>query len=390
MLTAHTEIMARLRKSLDPHIGSILVVGGPGHGDHCRELAIAAAYPEGRNVVALMQFNGSLVEWDLGEAAVKAGTVDAFVVSQLPSRGVLLSDPWLREHFTIIDAIPFAPTIYHQTGRHHPAEEEMLRPFLRYYSDHPWSLWRIADEGMTWWEIASACLGMTVTPDAIPVPLECSAPPTPEQYSTCGPVDDIDLLVNTSGSSNWEKADLHGISRYVLVQNAAGGGAKSKIAPPELFDGIVARLALDGVRCVQVGLETEPRIKDAIDRRGLRLPLTCRLLKGAIAHIACEGFMQYPGFGLKLPGVCFFGPTPWQLFWHNRNLNVIRGGSGLCPNNSCFWLTNKWGIGCMAFDGGYCAKMPQPKDCLDDISKFVLSCEEVKEHAQKPATEAVV
>jgi len=136
---------------------------------------------------------------------------------------------------------------------------------------------------------------------------------------------------------------------------------------------------------------------DPIDRRGTRLPLVNRLLKGALCFIGNEGFLHYMAYGLGVPAVSLFGPTPMDVYGFPGNLNLIRGdgkGHVACPLGTCFWgggfaAPQNWARQCIAAgfmtegDDGkpvplhphplICMNMPLPEVAAAAIGDFVMA-----------------
>jgi len=374
-------LVKRVRAILGSHVGQTVgILGGPGHGDHCRALCLAAAVRRNAatdRIVCLFRFNGSMVEWDLAYAAKAAGVADDVLMTPaLPYRTHLRSE--LRSKFeTFYDSMPFAVGVYPHWGNDREMRQNTLCAATvgDLYSGFPMSNWKLndRDEPFSWWELARMTTELDVRPEDLPVPLECAPLPDDAEMRYFSPHPDSASRLE-AGVTNWERADVH-MPRYVVIHNGAGGRTQTKCAPIELFNGIVSRLAADGVRCVQVGTANEPLVKNAIDRRGLRLPLTARLMKESLGLVAVEGFLQYIAAGLRIPAAIFFGPTPYSLFAMPSNLNML---TGKCPQGRCFWLHNRWGERCVAQgpEGGPCLNLPSADSAAEPVAKYIAECEE--------------
>ena len=364
------------------------IISGPGHGDNARGLALASAvrarYAEAHIFLLVTKFTGTMVEHDLCHAAKTIGIINEWMALQGLSRRLLISR--LGAQFDVLyDAVPYVVGTY---WRDRPSEQakadNLLAPFRILYDGHPHDTWRLKLEMMSQWELMSESSGYTVTPDDLLAPLECA--PIPDGAD--------EALVAHAGSDNWSKAALHSVPKYVVVHNSAGQYAQMKQAPPEVFEAIVARLKSEGVSAVQVGGAGEPRIKGAIDRRGYRLPITCKLLQDAVLLVCNEGFLAYMAHAVGVRSAVLYGPTmPWTfgidgdaVLLRMRDKDDSAGATrhrAFCPAGTCFqgggWSPSEgWGTVCRVQGRGAegeappcCLNFLPPEQAAEQVSELV-------------------
>jgi hypothetical protein len=368
----------------DPVAGSLCigVLSGTGHGDHMRAVAfcnaLRGAHPNA-HIFLVTCMTGTMVEFDICHNAKVMGIIDSFVPMQQVPRELTIHH--LRDQFDVLfDVMPYPVGTYSNDVDLSVQVEANARlaPFSVMYSGHPQLYMLLKHKPMTQWEIMSMTSGYTVSElDLIPL-TELS--PLPEG--------DPGVFAAHAGSDNWSKAKLKDVPRYVTVHNGAGEGRTTKCAPPDMFPAIVARLKADGVRCVQVGVPDESKIKGVIDRRGLRVPLTARLMTGAICHVDVEGFLPYVAAGLGVPSVVLFGPTPPHVFGMCQNKNFINlvdsrtGQRVQCPVGNCFWAGENWSAQCPLPERGnprlpHCQNFVSPDEAAQGVAKFVKEREEM-------------
>ena len=374
------------------HIG---VLGGTGHGDHMRAVAFCNALRAKHadaHIFLVTHLTGTMVELDICHNAKAMGIIDAYVPMQQVPRELAIHH--LRDLFDVLfDVMPYPVGTYWSRHRaeggigwmsdDNKAFQTManarLAPFAAMYSAHPHMYMLLKHKPIMQWEIMSMTSGYDVSEnDLIPL-LELS--PMPEG--------DPAPFAAYAGSDNEETAALKDVPRYVTIHNAAGGGGATKCAPPGVFKAIIARLKADGVRCVQVGTKDEPKMKGVIDRRHLRVPLTAKLIAGAICHVDVEGFLPYVAAGVSVQSVVLFGPTPSFVFGMERNLNLLKivGETGSkrvpCPLGTCFWLGENWSAQCPMGEHGnpcypHCQNFVSPDEASQSVAEFVKQREELR------------
>ena len=370
--------------ALEPGRMRVGIMCGPGHGDNARGLALANAvrerYRDAHIFLLITKFTGTMVEHDLCHYAKTIGAINDWMALQGLSRRLLIST--LRARFAVLyDAVPYVVGTYWNLGT--PAAnivgpayldeqakaDQALAPYRILYDGHPHDTWRLKLEMMSQWELMSESSGYEVTPEDLMAPAECA--PIPAGAS--------EALVAHAGSDSWERGALHGVGKYVVVHNSAGQYAQMKVAPPEVFAAVVARLKADGVRAVQVGGAGETRIPGSIDRLGYRLPITCKLLQDAVVFVGIEGFLPYMAHAVGTRSIVLYGPTmPWT-FGIEGDMPLLRMRDGedsekvsrhraFCPAGTCFqgggWSPSEgWGTACRV-QGRAAAGEPQPS-CLN-------------------------
>ncbi len=389
----HSEI-AHAR--LDLRIG---ILGGKGHGDHMRTLAFANAvrykYPEALiTVIYHFTAGGGMVEWDMMHAAKTIGVIDASIPIQALPRSILCGERVAGQFDLFFDTMPYPVGTYWNVwsdrsgmpaslGEYQGIADARLKPFRTLYDGHPLDNWRVRYDTLSQWDIMSASSGINVSEMDLFAPTECAPMPEQADLAMFGP-DALAALTESAGVDNWERAKLSGVPRYVVIHTGVGRRSEIKLAPPQVFKAIVTRLGADGIRCVQIGGKGEALVDDAIDRRGLRLPLSARLMGGAIAFVATEGFIPYVGAGVGVPGVVLFGPTLPHVFGLKGRLNLIgckQDGHVRCPAGTCFfgggiWPAGEWGDKCPlgAKDNPaypYCCNMATPAEAAEHTAQYV-------------------
>ena len=313
------------------------------------------------------------------------GTVQARD-AEIP-RPILLST--LPRHFDITyDCVPYAVGVYHNKAEAQAEATQRLMPFRLLYDGYPDRDWRLRDYPLSLWELMRASTGLDISlvDLAMACPDKCAE--IPENGTFADVVGDDDrpcpdlanrLLVEGGGTTSWEKARLHGVPRYVVVNTGTGRGGRTKQAPPEVWKAVVSFLESDGVRAVQVGHARDERVEDAIDRRGLRLPLTCRLLQDALCVVTTESFPAYLSAGMDKSAVVLYGSTPMQVFTMGAgNVDLIHTEKGeggehvACPLGCCFRLPG-YGDRCLLPKDeqradGYCLNVPHPAEAARAVS----------------------
>jgi hypothetical protein len=364
---------------------------GYGHGDHMRGMAIARKVPRDRHVTAIIHFTGSMAEFDIAESALSQGVIDEYIVNWGAPRQ--LAVPMLTQHFDYVyDCIPYPVGVFHAKG-----------PILKHmgfwsaqYQMHPYLCSSLSLPGFNLfnqWEIASQTLGFHVDERDMIAPTTLAPNPGGPMWEhmcegLCDPHEMAASVLARSPYYTWgDKDTVVSAGRYVIVHNSTGGGHVVKCAPPETFAAIRTRLIADDIQCVQVGDIGDARIEDTIDRRGMRLPLTCQLIKGALAVVCVEGFMAYPAIAMGKRPIVLSGPTPPHLF---DCASVITVANTQCP--PCFWKHEKWGerccLGPQANPSGRCLNFAPPDMVAEIVASEVHKQEAILEAEQAAIAEA--
>jgi len=339
-----------------------------------------------------------MVEHDMAHSAMLMGAIDAHIPLHFFGRRLLVS--WLGSAFDVLfDCVPYAVGTYWKrvpedgvAGVSLVTFQQMLadnalKPWLDLYTAHPVENWKLIKASYNVWQIMSASSGIDVDERDLIPPLELAPFPTELRLAGVDPSLAVEKMQLGQGETDWKLAVASG--RYVTVHNSAGGSAGMKTAPPAVFDAIVSRLAADGVRAIQVGHGDEQKIKGAKDKRGLRLPLSARLMAGAIAHIDIEGFLQHVARSVDTRTFMLVGPTPYYLFRNDVTESFVeliereQGPSTPCPLGCCFQSSSGWAKRCALGEENnpnwpYCMNMVSPAKAAEAAAQFVRETEEKK------------
>ena len=399
----------------------IVILGGPGHGDHARALAFASGVREGHpaaHIAVLMQWTGDamMVEHEMASLAKECGVIDDFlciggriaedekgeiVVRQdaIP-REVLLTS--LRQaFFAIYDCVPYA------VG-HHPFESGALIPFRLLYDGHPDFDWRLRNSPLNIWEIMSASSGIEVTPADLSIccPVDCSKLPDDRAFiDVLGPDGQPApklgrrLLKEKGGIHLASKAKLKDMPDYVVLNTGAGRGGGTKKAPPEVWRAVVSYLEGAGIRSVQIGHKDDDKVEGAVDRRGLRLPLSCRIIRDALCMVTTESFPAYLAAGIGKAALVLFGSTPTQFSMGEVNCDLMavaeRDGAmrSACPMGTCFRVPG-YGDKCplpdkVGRDDGYCLNIPSPLEAAQAAEAMATAARDIRDGTFTVTEEAV-
>lgn len=318
------------------------VISEDGRGEVARAIVVAAALRErlpNERIVLTMQYDGTPAKRDMAEHAKMCGTIDAYALLMKVPVPMLVDD--LKPHCkTIYDAGPL-PIGRYEDGR---LDGDALGKYRYQYDAHPFARWTLKIANETQWEIAARTSGLPISPLdlALAAPVELPDPLVPgaDELPPEG------ILRNDARMAdechNWEKAEVHSVPRYIVIHFSAGPRAFTKMPPVEVMQAIVEHAERLGVKTVQVGRShtgDDTLVKGAIDRRNVRLPLTNRLIQGALLCVAPEGFIPYMCYGIGTPCVVLFGPTPVDLYGFPGFVNAMRlteKGHAACPYGTCF------------------------------------------------------
>jgi len=368
----------------------VAVLTAEGRGEVARAICTTAAIhsPKG-GVDMYVPYDGTAAKHDMCAKAAEDGIITRMIPTPDLPRTIRLS-ALLRHYREVWDMCSVVPVCHDPYGHLRVAAD-----YGDLYYGYPQANWRLKYLGEPWWEIASSILGMPVDPKLLAhaAPLDVSAeideatlPPT---YMTFA------LDERCKGQTdNWERVELKGVPRYVVISTSAGAGSQVKCAPKDVWDAIAGHLERIDVRCVHVGFKTDGQPDcDVIDRRGTRLPLVNRLIKDSLCYIGNEGFLHYMAYGLQVPAVALYGPTPIDAYGFPGHLPLIRGdgkGHAACPLGTCFWAAREnWGHECI-MAGAYtrdpdgterpvnpnalaCINMPEPDAAAGAVGEFVMS-----------------
>ena len=336
---------------MDAQIGKVargkhVVMSARGRGETARAIALCSriAKRDGEPPDLVTIYDGTMGKLDMAHAAKQKGSVgNALCVHEFPRTSML---PILRDHYEMVyDAMPVAVGVHTRKGG---LDVARLGCYADLYAGYPHNNWQMARHGKSWWEIMSDTTGLTIEPKHLKfaVPHECA--PIPAESELPPPFAGRDARMKGE-SDDPKQAMLPPGGTYVTFNTSAGPRCRVKLAPPDVWIAIFDHLANLGIQVVQVGSASDwPQNNEAykgvaekiINRTGLRLPLTVRLMEQSIAYIGNEGFLHYLAAGMGLPAVALFGPTPQGVYAFPGNLNLQRRLDNKmlpCPAQSCLW-----------------------------------------------------
>ncbi|NQT87484.1 hypothetical protein HQ560_12010, partial [bacterium] len=104
------------------------------------------------------------------------------------------------------------------------------------------------------------------------------------------------------------------------------------------------------------------KYKRVIDRRGLRWPLSVRLMNGADAYFGLEGAMAYVAFACGTRSLVAYGSTPEGVFAFQGSIALNEQ-----PCKACWWTTKNWFAKCpRGFES--CVNMPTAEQLTAQIA----------------------
>ena len=383
--------------------GKVAVLAARGRGETARAIALCSriAKRDGVPPDLVTIYDGTMGKLDMAWAASAASVGNVLCVHEFPRTSMV---PLLLSHYdTVYDAMPVAVGIH---TRGDGLDVGMLSCYAELYYGYPEMNRKLHAHGKSWWEIMSDTTGLTIEPKHLKfaVPHECA--PIPAESELPPPFAGRDARMKGE-SDDPKQAMLPPGGTYVTFNTSAGPRCRVKLAPPDVWIAIFDHLANLGIQVVQVGSASDwPQNNEAykgvaekiINRTGLRLPLTVRLMEQSIAYIGNEGFLHYLAAGLGLPAVALFGPTPQGVYAFPGNLNLQRRlGNGrlacLADPPSCLWdgaqpHGRDWAAVCklqnaVIRDGEtdrpanpqapYCANMEDAQKAAGSVGEFIMA-----------------
>jgi len=391
-----------------------IVLAEQGIGEQTRATAlcvgIRAMKPQTR-ILLVGHYDGTMAKFDMAAHARRCAIIDEFIAAPTPGgqhmeRGSLIAT--LRPHCqTLYDAMPIVVREYSRDAAVQAEADNRIAPYGAIYHGFPFDNWRLIYASMGWWDYMHETAGVPIDAKSLSddlfcaAPTECSPLPDPDDLP---PGKDVDVLASDSGSDDEAMAVIQDSRPYAVIHSGAGFGSVNKIAPKAVTDAIIRTLESKGVPCVQVGLDGEQDFRVAYRRKGLRLPLTNRLIQNALVLVDNEGLLPYMAQGLAVHAAVLFSVTPYNLYGLPGNLAVVPGLSkwqakdklpdrykGLighprrCGNATCFWggdgwwtHPNGWCWQCRAPLYGIpnpewpaCINFPRPRDAADAVWSYV-------------------
>ena len=367
-----------------------------------------------------MQWTGDamMVEHEMASFAKECGVIDDFlciggrIAEDAKGEIVARQDAIPREVLLTAAAAQFSDWIYdcipYVVG-HYPFGTNHLSPFRLLYDGHPDFDWRLRNSPLNIWELMSASSGIEVTPTdlAICCPTDCTKLPDDRAFiDVLGPDDQPapklarKLLKAKGGTHLASRAQLKDVPDYVVLNTGAGRGGGTKKAPPEVWRAVVSYLEIAGIRSVQIGHTDDEKVDGAIDRRGLRLPLSCRLIRDALCMATTESFPAYLAAGLGTPACVLFGSTPTQFSMGECNCDLMhsaeRDGAwrSACPMGCCFRASPNYGDKCPLPDDvrradGYCLNIPTPLEAAQAVAAMAKAARDLRDGTFTVDEEAV-
>ena len=386
----------------------LVVISGTGHGDNARGIAacqgLRAQYGRKVHITLVATWTNTMVEPDMVADVLQMGVIDAGICLPIVPTEALVA--FCRDRADCcINVRPYAAIFHYNCGpdrkdlraqlRKQAIADQRLKPHWFIASAHPLENWRLKFCPMSQWDILTDTLGVPVTEADLFAPMECCEQTDAYPKPAIG------------GYTGMQRA-MKGIkdTLYVVMHNSAGPGGGVKIAPPAVFNAMLAGLKALGVACVQVGHPGDPGIEGAIDKRGFRLPLTNHILNGSLALISSEGFLPFMAAALDKPSLVLFGPTMPHTFAmrtdgrfripnHNIINSVTRDDGKVghsCPAGTCFWgggrphpgfRQEKWASACgwtgvRDVDGNeintklpYCMNFVSPLKAVEESQRYI-------------------
>ena len=344
-----------------------IVLAEQGCGDTARAITLCGAISKtcaggGRVITLISHYDGTMAKRDMAEYAMRCGFIGDYVEAPTPGgvrleRGELLAA--LLPHCDVLyDAMsPVVKTYYRDNPAAQALADSRLAPYGAIYAGYPFDSWRLWHVRRSWADLMAATTGLDVRAKdlACAAPLECAPLPPAAAVPPGGSIEDL------AASSGLAELPAFTEARpYVVVHRGAGGDGRNKTMPRAVANAIIARLQGAGFPCVQVGMKGEESLPTQWKMLGLRLPLTNRLIKGALCLVDNEGFLPHMAKGLDVPAAVLFSVTPYEVYSLEGNLNVPPGLSAYrkeelprdlspahlkalvgaprqCPHATCFW-----------------------------------------------------
>jgi len=362
---------AELRAHLPPPAtgstpGCSIVLAEQGIGDTARAIALCAALPGPTLLVG--HYDGTMAKRDMAHAACKAGAIAGYIEAPTPG-GTRLSRERLLRVLSYDWTVYLFDAMCVATGSHYSSEGQ----FQALYNGYPYDTWRLNYVDMPWWEIARITTGYGISPADLVNAVPTELAPWPKK-AEIPPGGSLAGLKAKSGSGSFLDAEISDSRPYVTIHAGAGGGGPNvKVTPRSVLDAVVVAVEAKGINVVQVGQSGEQHLKCYAHKFDLRLPVTCKLMRKAVAHIDNDSCLPYLAHGMGVKSAVFFGPTPFYVYGLPGNLNIPP--TGLCPMRSCFgggqWGPyENWWKRCRA---GFkeCASFPEPKAAAKLVSEWV-------------------
>ncbi len=123
------------------------------------------------------------------------------------------------------------------------------------------------------------------------------------------------------------------------------------------WEELIRKIAVLGVKTIQLGTNKDAPLKGAIDLRGkTSLREAASIIKDSICNISVEGGLVWLAKAVQSRSIVLFGPTDKGFFGFSENVNL----SADLPCSPCWWKTDKW--------IGYCPEGYRNPKCMEQIS----------------------
>jgi len=317
-----------------------------GFGDFYQQMALAVAalrhHDFGVHMVIITSIHGAKADIDL---AAGVSSLPAIDVGLMPPCDMWRTLEMLREQCEIVYHMPGYAVRTHIQKGFNDAEQKRanlcLEPYKSLYFDWPKSNQQLCH--VSQWDVMSDTVGFRVEPTDFFVSERLAE--IGDEHMSMG-------MLRDEAVRSAERGALHGVGKYVVVHNTGGGGSVTKHIPDDVFQAGIDTISALGYRVVQVGAKSEKKYKRVIDRRGLRWPLSVRLMNGADAYFGLEGAMAYVAFACGTRSLVAYGSTPEGVFAFPGSIAL-----NAQPCRACWWATDDWSSKC-AEGHASCANMP--------------------------------
>ena len=148
-----------------------------------------------------------------------------------------------------------------------------------------------------------------------------------------------------------EEINIELPEKYAVISAGWTDTSFYKAWKQEKWEEISSYLNKYGICPVQIGKSSESIIKGSITATHLSLNQQYTVIKNSMMHLGSDGFFSHVAAKYNKPSIVLWGMTPWQIWGHRNQSNVIS------PKFECLWWTHyNW-----AHDG----KCPEIMDAIE-------------------------
>lgn len=360
LLRGVPEQIAALREKF-PGRELVCVYRQGGYGDKLVLVAYARALERSllehckRDDFVLVIATNTYADSEVANAIFAHQGLDAVITTQSGiewQRGCLA----LREHFDLFYDLQYLVGVYAKTSSRFYARAlqnlQELKPFASYYAEFPKSNWFLGEHyAVSQFDLMSWTGGVEVSPKDLHFEL---------------PIDESEKLQYIRS--------LGKLERYGYVTLHAGQGGTGDVKVPEMraFARMAEELEARGLMAVQIGHARDKEIPGAFDARGLFLTESAQLMKQALFHIDCEGFLPILARAIDTRALVFFGSTPTTMFHFDAEPEGFPGHFGYTnlQCRPCWWQGASWPNSCQQ---GHrcCINLPSPAEAAAAVEKVI-------------------